>query len=182
MYRFAALFLLSGVLAMISSAVFAPDRVTVGASGALFGIIGAYLGELIQNAHLLTRKEACIAFASLGFTILLNLAIGLLPLLDNFAHLGGLIGGLCLGFAILIRVDDFGHVRLRQLVMGVVGLITYCVLLIGGILLLWYGQRGSQFCSWCSYLACVPSPWWSCAASTTWELGLCGANATTIQP
>jgi membrane associated rhomboid family serine protease len=64
---------------MVVSALFTPQSVTVGASGALFGLLGAYLAELITNCHLLSRKDACCAFFSLMMSILINLAIGLLP-------------------------------------------------------------------------------------------------------
>lgn len=47
--KFATLYMLSGVFSICVSAVFAPKSVTVGASGALFGIFGAFLSELIQN-------------------------------------------------------------------------------------------------------------------------------------
>lgn len=76
---FAVIYLGAGVFSMVVSALFTPSSVTVGASGALFGLLGAYLAELITNCHLITRRDAMCAFASLGFSIAINLAIGLLP-------------------------------------------------------------------------------------------------------
>ena len=42
-------------------------------------------------------------FFTLVSLILINLAIGLLPYIDNFAHMGGLIAGFLLGFILLPR-------------------------------------------------------------------------------
>jgi rhomboid protease GluP len=81
--RFAAIYLVSGVVSMIYSAVFSPQSVTVGASGALFGILGAMLGEMSQNCHLLTLRDRICGFTMLLATILLNLCVGLLPVRNS---------------------------------------------------------------------------------------------------
>lgn len=43
------------------------------------------------------------ALLTLLFVILINLAIGILPHVDNFAHVGGFITGFLLGFILLAR-------------------------------------------------------------------------------
>jgi hypothetical protein len=43
------------------------------------------------------------ALLTLIFVIAVNLALGLLPRVDNFAHIGGLISGFLLGFVFFIR-------------------------------------------------------------------------------
>lgn len=43
------------------------------------------------------------ALLTLVFVIVLNLGLGLLPGVDNFAHIGGLISGFLLGFVFFIR-------------------------------------------------------------------------------
>ena len=43
------------------------------------------------------------ALVSLGLLIGVNIVLGLMPYVDNFAHLGGLIAGLLLGFALLAK-------------------------------------------------------------------------------
>lgn len=89
--KFTLIYVCGGVFSMVASAIFTPQSVTVGASGALFGLLGAYLAELITNCHLLSMREGCCAFVSLFFSIAINLAIGLVPFVDNFAHIGALL-------------------------------------------------------------------------------------------
>lgn len=43
------------------------------------------------------------ALLTLLFVILINLAIGILPHVDNFAHVGGFLTGFLLGFVLLAR-------------------------------------------------------------------------------
>jgi uncharacterized membrane protein YkvI len=43
------------------------------------------------------------ALLTLVFVIVVNLALGILPRVDNFAHIGGLISGFLLGFVVFIR-------------------------------------------------------------------------------
>jgi membrane associated rhomboid family serine protease len=77
--KFAIIYISASIFSMVTSALTTPQSVTVGASGALFGLFGAYLAELITNCHLLSFRDGFCAFMSLGFSIAINLAIGLLP-------------------------------------------------------------------------------------------------------
>ena len=92
--RAVVIYTVSGVISFIvsSSAAFlalplAGGAFTVGASGAIFGLLGAmlYYGRRTGASHIR---------AQLMPTILLNLMIGLsFQGIDNYAHLGGLAGG-----------------------------------------------------------------------------------------
>jgi len=59
------------------------------------------LSELITNWPLYENKVA--ALLTLVFVIVVNLALGILPTVDNFAHIGGLISAFLLGFVFFIR-------------------------------------------------------------------------------
>jgi rhomboid protease GluP len=69
---------------------------SVGASGAVFGLLGAGMVFGLRHRRDLPRELQKVLGWSLAPWIALNLAIGLLPMLpiDNWAHLGGLGGGL----------------------------------------------------------------------------------------
>jgi membrane associated rhomboid family serine protease len=97
-FRFLFIYLVTGVIGVIASFYFAPQEISVGASGAIFGLVGAY------STFVLVHRRA---FSYGGIPSLLwllviigiNLSIGLfVQNVDNYAHLGGLISGCVLGW------------------------------------------------------------------------------------
>lgn len=91
--KYLVIYLLSGIAGSILSLAFNHNIICAGASGAIFGIMGAilyfgyyyraYLGSTIINSILPV--------------IILNLIIGFLDTgIDNAAHIGGLVGGILL--------------------------------------------------------------------------------------
>ena len=71
---------------------------SVGASGAIFGLVGVALaGTRVHNPILDRRARAIVP--QLGMIVVINLAFGLVAGggIDNAAHLGGLAAGLWLG-------------------------------------------------------------------------------------
>ncbi|KAL5056851.1 hypothetical protein RYX36_028455 [Vicia faba] len=93
----------------------APNTISVGASGALFGLLGAMLSELLTNWTIYLNK--CAALTSLLLIIGLNLAVGFLPHVDNSAHIGGFLAGYFLGFVLLIR-PQYGYVNRKYVPPG----------------------------------------------------------------
>ena len=96
--RWAAIYFWAGIMASIWSTVLGPKNVGVGASGALFGLVGADMAYLAYNWNEIpdNRQEAFL----LAIVTVMNFLFGISSNIDNWAHLGGLIGGLCLGLAI----------------------------------------------------------------------------------
>lgn len=97
-WRFAAIYLVTGFVASATSYAFgAPERVAVGASGAIFGLLGAWL------AYNWRRRELSMAQANIRtalFLIAINVVFGFTVRgIDNAAHLGGLVAGLVAGLA-----------------------------------------------------------------------------------
>jgi len=69
----------------------------VGASGGIFGLMGALLAFAIIERHKLQKKS----ISSLVQVIAINLFIGLsIKNIDNFGHIGGLLGGILIGYII----------------------------------------------------------------------------------
>jgi membrane associated rhomboid family serine protease len=115
--KIAYIYITSGLMGEIVSCIFLPYTVGVGASGAIFGLFGAAWADLIQNWALykeqkLARRMVC----QLTFATVVNLALGLLPFLDNFAHLGGLANGVITGLTVLIqdRFNRFGELKQKK--------------------------------------------------------------------
>ncbi|THF93921.1 hypothetical protein TEA_017611 [Camellia sinensis var. sinensis] len=96
--RIGLLYLISGFGGSLLSGLFIQYSISVGASGALFGLLGGMLSELITNWTIYANKVA--ALVTLVIIIVINLAVGILPHVDNFAHIGGFFSGFLLGFTV----------------------------------------------------------------------------------
>lgn len=98
--RFLIIYLSSGIFGFILGANFAPQGIaSTGASGSLFGIIAIMLLDLLY--HWRERRSPWVDLAWLVFDIVLSFALGLLPGLDNFSHIGGFLMGLVLGICLI---------------------------------------------------------------------------------
>ncbi|HWA27218.1 MAG TPA: rhomboid family intramembrane serine protease [Lacunisphaera sp.] len=99
--RFTACYLGSGIAAGLASIFWHASTVSVGASGAIFGLMGSALAYSAGN-----RSESAFAVKSLlGFILIYvgyNLFLGLVGATDNACHLGGLACGL--GFGGIFRL------------------------------------------------------------------------------
>ncbi|CAL9223100.1 unnamed protein product [Arabidopsis halleri] len=109
--RIGLLYMISGFGGSLLSSLFNRAGISVGASGALFGLLGAILSELLTNWTIYAIKFA--ALLTLIFIIAINLAAGILPHVDNFAHLGGFTSGFLLGFVFMIR-PQYGYFNQRN--------------------------------------------------------------------
>ncbi len=86
------IFLFSGAAGGLASFSFHPEVVSVGASGALFGLLGAIL--MLEWNSPKGSDGRRVWYLSLT-TLLLNVFLGaFVPNLDHAAHFGGLLGGL----------------------------------------------------------------------------------------
>ncbi|KAL3521506.1 hypothetical protein ACH5RR_019655 [Cinchona calisaya] len=172
--RIAAIYLLSGFGGTVLSSLFIQKSISVGASGALFGLLGAMLSELITNWNIYTNKVA--ALVTILVIVIINLAVGIFPHVDNFAHIGGFLTGFLLGFVLLPR-PQLGWIERRNLPADVrvkskykayqyvLWLVSLFLLIAGftvGLVMLFRGENGYKHCHWCRYLSCVPTSKWKC--------------------
>ncbi len=102
--RFAAVYFIAGLGGGVASYLTNPSP-SVGASGAIFGLIGA-LGAVYVVSRDVFGSAGRQMLGSLMFTILINLGLGLTtPLIDNAAHIGGLIVGAIVGWGLAPRLS-----------------------------------------------------------------------------
>ena len=98
--KYLIIYLFSGLMGAIFSMIFGGNIASIGASGAIFGLMGAllyfgyhyrvYLGNVLK-----TQLIPLIIF---------NLFLGfILNGVDNFAHIGGLIGGVLIAKAVGVK-------------------------------------------------------------------------------
>jgi membrane associated rhomboid family serine protease len=101
---FVAIYFLSGFLGGVASYAFgSPYVLAVGASGAIFGLIGAWA------AYNFKRRGTALGSANLrgaAIIVAINLVLGFtIPGVDNLAHIGGLVAGGVAGFG----AEGFGY-------------------------------------------------------------------------
>jgi len=100
--RLIGCYLIAGLGASLTSVWIHPDTVSVGASGALFGLCGVLLVLLVLRDPRLAHGRGTI-LANMAVYVALNLAFGAAtPGIDNAAHVGGLISGLVIGVVLYV--------------------------------------------------------------------------------
>lgn len=105
---YTVVYFLSGLTASLTSIAWNPWRVSAGASGAIFGVAGAFLSYLYFKKAPMDPQQVRQKIKSLLIFIGYNLVYGAAGSVDNSAHMGGLVAGLILGSlapAILRRAD-----------------------------------------------------------------------------
>ncbi|XP_032896880.1 inactive rhomboid protein 1 isoform X2 [Amblyraja radiata] len=149
--RISIIYILSGITGNLASAIFLPYRAEVGPAGSQFGILACLFVELFQSWQILARPWK--AFVKLVGLVLFLFAFGLLPWIDNFAHISGFISGFFLSFAFLPYIS-FGRFDLyRKRCQIMIFLVTF-VGLFAGLVVLFYVYPIT--CEWCEYLTCIP--------------------------
>lgn len=100
--KYIAIYFISGIVASIFSYVFSTS-VSIGASGAIFGLLGAVLIFAVKSKG----KTGSGFIKSILSVIFINIFIGAtLPNIDNFAHMGGLLGGMLVAFLVSFRTES----------------------------------------------------------------------------
>jgi rhomboid protease GluP len=105
--RFLALYFIAGLAGSVASYALTASN-SVGASGAIFGLIGGLAAFYYASRRLLgeiSRQQ----LGRLITVIMINLFIGFSsPMIDNTAHIGGMVGGAAIGWLLAPRftVDE----------------------------------------------------------------------------
>lgn len=135
LYVLAACYFTCGVCGNLFSMAVAPCKVAVGASTAGFGLIGLQFAEIALTWHVLQSKDQVIFNITLFVLMSVLVSIGPHSVVDWRGHLGGLIGGLCLGVLLNDTVTQkprWYETGKTAAAIGLIGLIvsTACVIFI----------------------------------------------------
>jgi rhomboid protease GluP len=98
--RYAIIYFISGIVGSIASISWYENTVSVGASGAIFGLCGAVLA--LTLAGLFAKEGKKLILMLFGPYVLINLLMGLAGGIDNAAHLGGLFTGAIVALIIYV--------------------------------------------------------------------------------
>lgn len=95
--RLTIIYFVTGLIASLTS-MFISGGPSVGASGAVFGIMGAFIFSIRRSPRWRHERAARGIVSQLIFWVVANIAIALkVPQIDLAAHMGGLVAGLILG-------------------------------------------------------------------------------------
>jgi rhomboid protease GluP len=127
------IYMLTGVGGALLSIASGPDHAELGASGAVFGIVGAVMAGVKFGDLDISAGEKRAVFSSAVSFAVLNFVLGFSQVgsglfggrTDNMCHLGGFLSGLLLG----LPLGAFHRKKLMQLATVV---ITSAVLLVAG--------------------------------------------------
>lgn len=113
---FAVIYFGSGLIGSVTTLYWqGPGVWSAGASGAVFGVYGALLGYLVRQRDAVPRGVFRPLLRSTLFFAGYNLLYGAAhPHIDNAAHLGGLAGGVVLGWLAALPLDPETRARLHR--------------------------------------------------------------------
>jgi len=114
---FAFLYFASGLLSSLASIAWDPTHSTVGASGPIFGIFGAFLACLAHPRHYVPASIVRVYWLSTLAFVAFNLVNGFQHSgIDNAAHVGGLVSGFVLGLVLMrpLQPEVRAHFALPQ--------------------------------------------------------------------
>lgn len=111
--RFFFIYFFSGIIGSAASTFFRPEAISVGASGAIFGLFGALVYFGMRKPAASRRFFGWSLWVTIGVNLLLGFTI---PGIDYVAHLGGLVGGVLCAAAVGLGQKDF--LRKRWLWQG----------------------------------------------------------------
>jgi len=125
------IYLVSGVAGSMASLFFAASRsVSIGASGAIFGVVGCLLAAIFTKPNKLppelVRSMRSSMLGFVGYSLVMGFVVGFI---DNAAHIGGLAGGLIIG-CVLAEKFDPEEFR-RQAPLRVIAALALAVLILG---------------------------------------------------
>jgi rhomboid protease GluP len=126
---FALMYLVSGLLGSLASVYFNPEVPSIGASGAIFGVIGALFALIYRHRAEFPREVRFKLVKVGGLFVLLNVGFYLyMPNIDLAAHIGGLAAGAVAGAMLAHPMTREGVAsrpkrNLRLAALGLVALV-----------------------------------------------------------
>ena len=113
--RFAAIYAVAGVVGSLASVTWNPLVNSAGASGAIFGLIGAQLAFFLRGGHRIPaeviRAQRASILGFIAYAVIFGLTV---PGIDNAAHVGGLACGFCMGWLLARPLGAYSSVRVAR--------------------------------------------------------------------
>ncbi len=114
--KFITAYLLTGIIASLTSLWWHDNTVSAGASGAIFGLYGVFLALLSTNHIERSMRNGLLA--NIGVFVIYNLVYGSFKGgIDNAAHLGGLLSGILIGYALMPSLQKPDSIKIKRLTL-----------------------------------------------------------------
>src|SRR5215469_2622163 len=124
---FALVYLISGIGSSLASVWWHPAIPSVGASGAVFGIVGALIASYYLGEFTMPRFAMRGHLRSLVLFVVYNMMLGqVFGRVDNAAHIGGLVTGLVFGALIARVAPESGGVRRAGVILLLALMVASC--------------------------------------------------------
>ena len=152
----AGIYFTSGILGNLVSAIFIPYRAECGPSGALFGIMGVLVAEVIRAWQILYNPMKSL-LELLGI-ILFFFLCGLLPWVDNYAHITGFFTGLAIAYVTIPALKD-PNIPSNESVLYKkrISILAFVIAILAvSILLLVFYLAPIYDCEFCNWISCIP--------------------------
>ena len=121
--QIAIIYVTSGIYGNVLSVLFAPQALSIGCSGAIFGLFGAQVAYITGMWRSLGDLQKKMLILSLGLSFIFIFAFSFSVGVDMSAHLGGFICGMVMGlgyFSKLWAEDNWWHQHGKVIAFGMV--------------------------------------------------------------
>ncbi len=167
--KFFLIYMGAGIAGNLLSFAFSPTQ-SLGASGALFGLIGAGLVFPIKFRNLIPVANRNKILSQLGMITIFNLGLGysMRGIVDNSAHIGGLIGG---AFVALFLIPDALEVVPPSSINTYAIKLSTAIFIVITLLsagLQWQNRNVSRLPALVAYSPQMADPWWSIGLPKRW--------------
>lgn len=136
--RWLIVYFSSALASSVFSVIFKPEAISVGSSGAVMGLFGAKLTEVVLRACERTdspqrkvayqvRKEQC-AMVTCSVTVVMLFSF--VPMVDWAAHAGGVVGGMVIGVLLFSSEMELCLWKTAWAMVGLAGTVAFFVTLV----------------------------------------------------
>ena len=124
--KYLAIYFGSGILGALLSDIFLQNSISVGASGAIFGL----LSSIVYFGYHYRAYLDTVIRSQIMPLIIFNIFLGIvIPNIDTFCHIGGLIGGVLVSMACGIKYKSSKSERINGFILTAIYTIFLLILL-----------------------------------------------------
>ncbi|PYG86873.1 rhomboid protease GluP [Ruminiclostridium sufflavum DSM 19573] len=135
--KMTAVYFAAGLMGSVASFAFSPNA-SVGASGAIFGLMGAMLFFAIKRPSLMKSSFG----ANLVTILVVNLVYGFMNAgIDNSAHLGGLVGGFLTTGVVYASKEETS----KDKILRIAALVLLAAVMLGGVYYSFGNEQNKYF-------------------------------------